>query len=101
MADESRGNHGSRRRLGKRYHWGQQRLFNWIFEHPTGARVMTHRRASRIAVLLLCAAPLCANLALSADTDSNGWTVLFDGKNMDGWKASEHKDSWKFVDGAL
>ena len=30
-----------------------------------------------------------------------GWVSLFDGKSFEGWKASEHKDSWKIVDGEL
>lgn len=30
-----------------------------------------------------------------------GWTVMFDGKTMKGWKANENKASWKVVDGTL
>lgn len=29
------------------------------------------------------------------------WTPLFDGKSLDGWKASENAGSWKVVDGTL
>jgi hypothetical protein len=32
---------------------------------------------------------------------SDEWITLFDGKTMDGWKASENVDSWKIEDGAL
>ncbi|MCK4966334.1 DUF1080 domain-containing protein, partial [bacterium] len=32
---------------------------------------------------------------------SDGWISLFDGKTMNGWQASENKDSWKIEDGAL
>lgn len=31
----------------------------------------------------------------------DGWTVMFDGKTMKGWKANENKASWKVVDGTL
>jgi type 1 glutamine amidotransferase len=30
-----------------------------------------------------------------------GWISLFDGKTLDGWKASEHKDSFKVQDGTI
>ena len=30
-----------------------------------------------------------------------GWTPLFDGRSLKGWRASENKDSWKVVDGQL
>jgi hypothetical protein len=39
-----------------------------------------------------------ASLASAAD---EGWTQLFDGHSMEGWRPSEHKDSWKVQDGAL
>lgn len=32
---------------------------------------------------------------------SDGWISLFDGKTLDGWKASENVDSWKIEDGAI
>jgi hypothetical protein len=31
----------------------------------------------------------------------DGWISMFDGKTLDGWKANEHPDSWKVVDGAI
>ncbi len=34
-------------------------------------------------------------------TAEDGWKTLFDGETLQGWKASENKDSWKVVDGAL
>lgn len=37
----------------------------------------------------------------SAATADDGWKTLFDGTSMTGWKASENKDTWKVVDGAL
>jgi hypothetical protein len=42
----------------------------------------------------LAAAPLVQ----AAD---DGWTELFDGHSLDGWRPAEHKESWKVVDGAL
>ncbi len=36
--------------------------------------------------------------ALRAD---EGWTPLFDGRSLAGWTPSEHRDSWKVVDGTL
>ncbi|MFK7820571.1 MAG: DUF1080 domain-containing protein [Planctomycetaceae bacterium] len=30
-----------------------------------------------------------------------GWTIMFDGKTMKGWKANENKESWKVADGTL
>ncbi len=36
-------------------------------------------------------------LAFAADD----WVQLFDGRSMEGWTPSEHKDSWRFEDGSL
>lgn len=33
--------------------------------------------------------------------DEEGFVSLFDGKSLAGWKASEHEESWKVVDGEL
>lgn len=32
---------------------------------------------------------------------SNDWISLFDGETLNGWEASENKDSWKIIDGAI
>jgi len=32
---------------------------------------------------------------------SDGWHSLFDGQSLDGWKASEHADTWRVEDGCL
>jgi hypothetical protein len=37
--------------------------------------------------------------ALAAADD--GWTELFDGHSLNGWRPSENKDSWKIAEGAL
>lgn len=39
-----------------------------------------------------------ASSAVAADA---GWETLFDGKTLNGWKASENPSSWQIVDGAL
>ncbi len=36
-----------------------------------------------------------------APAQGSEWITLFDGRTLDGWKASEHADSWKIVDGEL
>ncbi|MDZ4800051.1 MAG: DUF1080 domain-containing protein [Bryobacteraceae bacterium] len=30
-----------------------------------------------------------------------GWVSMFDGKTLDGWKAGEHPENWKVVDGTV
>jgi hypothetical protein len=46
-------------------------------------------------------ASLAALPAASQSRNEDGWMALFDGKSLDGWTASEHRDSWKVVDGML
>lgn len=41
---------------------------------------------------------LFAGQALS---DSTGWISLFDGKSLQGWKASEHPESFRVADGQI
>ena len=50
--------------------------------------------------LLLTALLSFTSAAFAADKDGE-WKNMFDGKSLDGWKASENKDSWKVVDGNL
>lgn len=52
---------------------------------------------------LACVAILALSVsgATADDQKGDGWKSLFDGKSMQGWKASENKSSWKVVDGAL
>ena len=40
---------------------------------------------------------LLSAMCIAAD----GWTALFDGQSMNGWKASESQESWRVEDGAL
>jgi len=39
--------------------------------------------------------------ALAGAEKDEGWVTLFGGKSLDGWKASENKESWKLADGKL
>ncbi|MDP6526132.1 MAG: DUF1080 domain-containing protein [Kiritimatiellia bacterium] len=50
-----------------------------------------------ITIAMLVVAVAVSSTCLAADE----WVSLFDGKTMDGWKASEHSDSWKVEDGKL
>ncbi len=52
----------------------------------------------RMFVGAMAAAPLMATPLLAAD---EGWIPLFNGKDLDGWRPSEHKDSWKVRDGQI
>ena len=42
-----------------------------------------------------------ALLPADDSTSDEGWINLFDGKTLDGWKASENPEQWKVVDGAI
>lgn len=52
-------------------------------------------QAILVTVLALCVAPA------HAASDDDGWTSLFDGKTLNGWKINENPDSWKVEDGAI
>jgi hypothetical protein len=55
-------------------------------------------------LILLTAALLALPvLCRAADPakDEDGFVTIFDGKTMNGWKVSEHPDSFKIIDGAL
>lgn len=59
-------------------------------------------RRSCLPVLVIAAAVYSAALdgALQAEP-ANKWTALFDGRSFDGWRASEHSDTWRVEDGCL
>jgi len=40
-------------------------------------------------------------LILPAAEGAEGWVSLFNGKNLDGWKANENPDTFKVVDGVI
>jgi hypothetical protein len=50
----------------------------------------------RDLLALLLAAPAAA---YALGEDSGEWISLFDGKSLDGWKANEHPETLKVVDG--
>lgn len=50
---------------------------------------------------LTCMLALLAVSSAAFADDKDGWKSLFDGKTLDGWKASENKDSWSVKEGAL
>jgi hypothetical protein len=46
--------------------------------------------------------PIAAGLVLCAGAaDEPGWKRIFDGKTLNGWKASERPENWTVVDGAI
>lgn len=59
-----------------------------------GQRLHKHHRS--VAVLVALVASAIVGRAAEPDFEN-----LFDGKTLSGWKASEHVDSWKVVDGAI
>ncbi|MFM8704628.1 MAG: DUF1080 domain-containing protein, partial [Planctomycetia bacterium] len=55
----------------------------------------------RLVCCLVFACVACTGPALAADSTEEGFVQLFDGKTLDGWKISEHPESWKIADGAI
>ena len=54
--------------------------------------------------LLTFASALLVFVALSSmkqSTQTDGWISLFDGKSLDGWKASEHPGTFTVADGSI
>ncbi|MDP7135016.1 MAG: DUF1080 domain-containing protein, partial [Planctomycetota bacterium] len=43
----------------------------------------------------------CLSFSFAEDADDEGWVSLFDGKTLEGWKASENKSSFSVVDGKI
>lgn len=56
----------------------------------------TPGRLSLPSLLALAFLPLSLVAA-----EEGGWTPLFDGRSLDGWRAAENADSFKVVDGAI
>ena len=42
-----------------------------------------------------------ASVNLAQAEPPGDWRELFDGRSLDGWRASEHADTWRVEDGAL
>ncbi|MFC1764921.1 family 16 glycoside hydrolase [Planctomycetota bacterium] len=55
---------------------------------------------NRYTVSYIFAVLLTASGLVSGSTEA-GWIPLFNGKNMDGWRASEHPDSFSVKDGVI
>jgi hypothetical protein len=58
---------------------------------------------NRLTIAGVC---LALGLAAASGQDAptpgrNGWISMFDGKTLDGWKANEHSESWKVVNGII
>jgi hypothetical protein len=53
--------------------------------------------AAGLAMAALCVTPV----AFSQDVKGGKWIKMFDGKDLDGWKANERPESWKAVDGMI
>ncbi|WP_153558433.1 3-keto-disaccharide hydrolase [Roseimaritima sediminicola] len=56
---------------------------------------------ARCLTFLLLLYPAAALLAQSPSADDAGFTSLFNGESLEGWKASENRDSWHVEDGLL
>ncbi len=53
-----------------------------------------------ITALLICLM-ICGCESLNLQSGSDGWISLFDGKSLDGWKASEKTDTFFVEDGKI
>jgi len=58
-------------------------------------------RAGWMAGPLLIVVALLGSVVTPAAADEPGFESLFDGKTLAGWKANEHPESWKVVDGEI
>ena len=55
----------------------------------------------QLQITSLLAASLLMITSFCAAADTSDWTPLFDGKSLLGWKANEHPDTFKVVDGVI
>ncbi len=60
-----------------------------------------HTLSRRDLIALLLAAPAAFSSLSSFADDSSDWIPLFDGKSLNGWKASEHADNFKVENGLI
>ncbi len=63
-------------------------------------RFSVRRSLLVLASFLLFSAGSAGPNLLAAEKDGD-WLPLFDGKSLDGWKASEHGETWRVEDGCL
>jgi len=59
------------------------------------------RRLALSGAGVLTAVAVLTGLTASAAAEEPGFTTLFDGKSLAGWKVNENPESWKVVDGEL
>lgn len=62
-------------------------------------RIVTVRTLCQTSALL--AGLLLCGSASAQDKPADGWKSIFNGKNLDGWKASEKPENWSVEDGAI
>ena len=55
----------------------------------------------RVMIASVLMTSLMSFVACAAEEDETGFVQLWDGKTLDGWKASEHKESFSIVDGDI
>jgi hypothetical protein len=55
----------------------------------------------RILFLLTIAAVCAAQSSDSSSKAADGWVKMFNGQNLDGWKATERPDNWTVQDGMI
>ncbi len=53
-----------------------------------------------LSVLIVCLASITNQPAFGRDSD-DGWISLFDGRTLNGWKASENKSTFSIRDGMI
>jgi hypothetical protein len=68
----------------------------FVFVFAFGGTMPNMTRRELMALMM--AAPAAA---YALNDNSDGWISLFNGKTLDGWKASEHEGSFKVVDGQI
>lgn len=56
---------------------------------------------ARWVVLVACIGLVAGTKHAIAQESAEDWVTIFDGKTLNGWKASENKDSWTVEDGAI
>jgi hypothetical protein len=77
-------------------------LCSYLLDHTTSLSIAERSVMMRSARLLAVLAPVCFLLASSLNAaDEEGFVPLFDGKSLDGWKASENPDSFRIEDGKI
>jgi len=54
-----------------------------------------------LGVAMLASAMAVPLSAAEPEPDADGWMTIFNGENLDGWKASEHAENWTVEDGSI